>query len=245
MSLTQDIANVVQAANNLTSEVTNKMGQIDRRVNEAESEYQGVIAGIRSDFPFYRLSKNQQLKISGSLRIGTRGTPDGYFKRDHIITCQIVASNEFISSNVHKPAEVRAMFSDIKGRVPEHLIYPDFSILRVSTSSVRTPHTGPFSTIYQREIPTNIPYSMGCFIKAEMGQVAFGRPGNIVPIDGKWHERILRFDKPSDANSYEIGPHLYIAPGGRALIALPAIVAGKVPDGHWGFFQKPVFEHEF
>lgn len=37
MSLTQDIANVVQAANNLTAEVTGKMAEIDKKVNEATS----------------------------------------------------------------------------------------------------------------------------------------------------------------------------------------------------------------
>lgn len=38
MSLTQDIANMVQAANNLTGEVAGKMGQIDNRMDQAEQD---------------------------------------------------------------------------------------------------------------------------------------------------------------------------------------------------------------
>ncbi|HGS4817789.1 TPA: hypothetical protein ACMDRM_001684 [Vibrio cholerae] len=38
MSLTQDIANMVQAANNLTAEVAGKMNQIDSKVNNAVNE---------------------------------------------------------------------------------------------------------------------------------------------------------------------------------------------------------------
>lgn len=39
MSLTQDIANVVQAAENMTATVTGKMGQIDQRMDAAEAEF--------------------------------------------------------------------------------------------------------------------------------------------------------------------------------------------------------------
>ncbi|AFV81359.1 hypothetical protein MAR_20 [Vibrio phage vB_VpaM_MAR] len=246
MSLTQDVANVVQAANNLTSEVTNKMAQIDQRVDDAEGEYQGLIAGIRSDFPFYRVSKNQELKVAGVLTPGTAGTPDGYVNRNAAYhTCEIVAWTQSGVLPANKDPEIQAMFNDIKGGVPQHN-YPDFAILRVSTSIDAVGTNGQFYTIYQGPIPNGIPYSIGCFIKAEIGDVEFGRPGSGygVPADGKWHERILRFDQTSGGTSYDFGPHLYVAPGARALIALPALVAGKVPDGKWGFFQKPAFEHE-
>uniref|UniRef100_UPI0018F067A7 hypothetical protein n=2 Tax=Vibrionaceae TaxID=641 RepID=UPI0018F067A7 len=43
MSLTQDIANVVQAANNLTSEVAGKMSQIDQKVDQSISEFQSEV----------------------------------------------------------------------------------------------------------------------------------------------------------------------------------------------------------
>lgn len=39
MSLTQDIANVVQAAENMTATVTGKMGEIDQRMDVAETEF--------------------------------------------------------------------------------------------------------------------------------------------------------------------------------------------------------------
>ncbi|ELH9589378.1 hypothetical protein RQZ06_003325 [Vibrio cholerae] len=40
MSLTQDIANMVQAANNLTDEVAGKMGQIDQKVESAKQDFE-------------------------------------------------------------------------------------------------------------------------------------------------------------------------------------------------------------
>ncbi|HCH1064858.1 TPA: hypothetical protein NKP31_004477 [Vibrio parahaemolyticus] len=246
MSLTQDIASVVQAANNLTSEVTNKMAQIDQRVSDAEDEYHSLISGIRSDFPFYRLTKNQELKIAGALTVGATGTPDGYQNRNATYhTCEIVAQTQSGTLPANKDPEIQAMFTDVKGGVPQYN-EPNFAVLRVSTAIDAVGTNGQFYTIYQGPIPNGIPYSIGCFIKAEIGDVRFGRGGqeNIVPADGKWHERIIRIDMANGGTNYDFGPHLYVAPGARALIALPAVVAGKVPDGKWGFFQKPAFEHE-
>lgn len=51
MSLTQDIANMVQAANNLTDEVAGKMGQIDSRVNQAEQEFDQFRTDIQQYIP--------------------------------------------------------------------------------------------------------------------------------------------------------------------------------------------------
>lgn len=243
---TQETAALIESVNQMTATVAGKMGQIDQRVNNAEIEYQNLIGGIRSDFPFYRVSKNQELKISGVLTPGTSGTPDSYINRNadwH--KCEIIAYTQSGILPENKHQEVKSLFNDIKGGVPQYN-YPDFAILRVSTTINAEGWAGEYYTIYQGPIPNGIPYSIGCLIKAENGDVRFGRPGIefTVPADGRWHERILRYDMTTGGTSYDLGPHLYVAPGARALIALPAVVAGKVPDGKWGFFHKPMFEHE-
>lgn len=246
MSLESQISSLVQASNNLTKAVDGKIDEIDSRVSSAENEYKGLISGIRSDFPFYRLTKNQELKISTLLTPGSAGTPDGYINRNATFhTCEIVANTQTGVLPANKHPEIQAMFNDLKGGVPQYN-HPDFAILRISTAINATDTNGQYYTIYQGPIPNGIPYSIGAFIKVEVGSAFFGRqgPSFAVPADGKWHERIIRNDMASGGTSYDFGPHVYVAPGSRVLIALPAVVAGKVPDGKWGFFSKPKFEHE-
>ncbi|MBE4471851.1 hypothetical protein HJ009_22680 [Vibrio parahaemolyticus] len=50
MSLTQDIANMVQAANNLTSEVVGKMTQIDQKVDQAVSDLNNAFPSKYQEF---------------------------------------------------------------------------------------------------------------------------------------------------------------------------------------------------
>lgn len=58
MSLTQDIANMVTAANNLTSEVAGKMGQIQKAHDDAVDDFNNQVAGLRGEFPFINLLRN-------------------------------------------------------------------------------------------------------------------------------------------------------------------------------------------
>ncbi|EGQ8456750.1 hypothetical protein KGV31_004046 [Vibrio parahaemolyticus] len=245
MSLTQDIANVVQAANNLTSEVTSKMAQIDQRVDDAESEYHGLIAGIRSDFPFYRITKNQELKVGGLLTAGATGTPDGWLNRKSSIhTCEIVIDSQSGTLPAAKHPEVQALFMDLKGVVPQHT-QPDFAIMRVSTDPSEPPsNISTFYSIYQGPLPNGIPYTIGMFIKVETGEARACGASHAVPADGKWHEILVYGEMANGGANYFHSPHLYVPPGSSVLIALPAVVAGKVPVGKWGFFHKPKFEHE-
>lgn len=246
MSLESQISALVQASNNLTKAVDGKIDEIDSRVSSAENEYNALISGIRSDFPFYRMTKNQELKISGALTVGATGTPDGFMNRSASFhKCEIVAQSESGTIPENKHQEIKSLFMDTIGSIPK-FVAPDFAILRILTEVNATGTNGSFYSIYQGPIPNGIPISIGCFIKAEVGDVrfCFDDISNIVPNDGRWHERILRFDMQVGGSSYTHGPHIYVAPGARALIALPAVVAGKVPNGKWGFFSKPKFEHE-
>ena len=63
MSLTQDIANVVQAANNLTQEVAGKMGQIDNKVDESIKEMRNFIDAANIIDREYRINTATPAKI--------------------------------------------------------------------------------------------------------------------------------------------------------------------------------------
>ncbi len=245
MSIEEQLSNAVQSCNNLAAAVNNKIGQIDQRVDDAESEYQGLIAGIRSDFPFYRITKNQELKVGGVLTAGATGTPDGWSNRKASIhTCEIVIDSQSGTLPAAKHPEVQALFMDLKGEVPQHT-QPDFAIMRVSTDPSEPPaDISTFYSIYQGPLPNGIPYTIGMFIKIESGEARACDRYHGVPADGKWHEILVYGEMANGGANYFHSPHLYIPPGSSVLIALPAVVAGKVPAGKWGFFHKPKFEHE-
>ncbi|MGM6040953.1 hypothetical protein ABLA37_22415 [Vibrio parahaemolyticus] len=245
MSLEQQIAALVDASNNLTGAVNGKITEIDQRVDNAEQEYQQLIEGIRSDFPFYRITKNQELKIGGALTSGLTGTPDGWINRkESAHTCEILIDSQSGTLPSAKHPEVQALFTDLKGGVPQHT-QPDFAIMRVSTNPGEAPgDISNFYSIYQGPLPNGIPYTVGMFVKVESGEARACDRYHAVPADGKWHEILVYGDMNNGGASYFHSPHIYIPPGSSVLVALPAVVAGKVPAGKWGFFHKPTFEHE-
>ncbi|MGF1684813.1 hypothetical protein [Photobacterium minamisatsumaniensis] len=247
MSIEQQIGALVEASNDLTKVVNGKIGEIDKRIDDADDEYRKLLSNIQSEFPFYRLTKNQELKINGTLTPGTVGTPDGWHNRNsNYHKCEIVAQSESGIPAVEKHPVIQQFFNDIFGYVPQHN-RPNFAVLRIRTEPNALPsQSGSFYTIYQGPILTGVPHSIGVFIKAESGDVRFSHKGDsaIVPVDGKWHERVVQSNMVIKGASYTHAPHFYIEPGASCLIALPAVVAGKVPVGKWGFINKPLLEHE-
>ncbi|EMY6817441.1 hypothetical protein ABCL21_004459 [Vibrio parahaemolyticus] len=242
---TQEIGALIESVNEMTGTVAAKMGEIDNRVDEAEQEYLDLIQGIRSDFPFYRLTKNQELKINNSLTVGTTGTPDGWSNRDSSkITVEIVAYTETGKPELEKSPIIQKMWMDLKGYIPRHN-NPNFAVIRltVDASAINTPD---MYTIYQGPLPNGVPMTYGCWIMVESGEVKTfsNTPSQAVPNNGEWHERILHRDMSNGGASYEHAPHIYLTPGSSCLIALPAVVVGKIPIGKWGFIDKPIFERE-
>jgi len=247
MTIEQNIAELVQASNNLTGVVDGKVQEIDEKIEQAGKKYQALMAGIQSDFPFYRLTKNQELKINGGLIVGTSGTPDGWVNRSPgIHTCELVASTETGVEPADKDPIIQAMWRDIKGGVPKYN-NPNFAVARVSTAVDAAPGDAKvFYSIYQGPIPNGVPMTFGAWIKVEKGDVRFlsSSDNDVVPNDGLWHEITRHYNMINGGASYIHGPHLYIQPGASCLIALPGAVAGKIPEGKWGFIDKPKLERE-
>ncbi|MGF1748163.1 hypothetical protein [Vibrio cionasavignyae] len=222
-----------EASKKLADDVAKIKPSIDQRMGEAEKEYDQLIANIHSDFPFYRLTRNQELRVNGSLTDGLEGTPDGWVNRAKgIHHCRIVASTESGVEPDKKSPIIQQMWTDIKGGVPKYN-QPNFAVVRVSTSPDAEPSSiNTFYSLYQGAIPSGIPMTFGGWIKVEQGDVRFLSPNESdrVPDDGKWHE-ITRSINMSNG-------------GASCLIALPAVVAGKLPKGKWGFINKPILEHQ-
>lgn len=74
MSLTQDIANVVQAANNMTQEVSGKMSQIDQRMSAAEQDFESFKTNVKKLIPAINLLPDPGFQ---SVTIGA-GVPAGF-----------------------------------------------------------------------------------------------------------------------------------------------------------------------
>ncbi|EOD9110299.1 hypothetical protein ACJRNF_004600 [Vibrio parahaemolyticus] len=242
---TQEIGALIESVNEMTGTVAAKMGEIDNRVDEAEQEYRNLIDGIRSDFPFYRLTKNQELKIGGTLTEGKTGTPDGWSNRDASkISIEIVAYTETGKLASEKSPIVQKMWTDLKSWIPQHN-QPDFAVIRLTVDASAISESDQY-TIYQGPLPNGVPMTYGCWIMVESGEVKTfsNSPSQVVPNDGRWHERILHRNMSNGGASYEHGPHFYLAPGSSCLLALPAVVVGKIPVGKWGFIDKPKFERE-
>ncbi|HHE0447289.1 TPA: hypothetical protein ACN34S_004413 [Vibrio parahaemolyticus] len=244
---TQEIGALIDSVNEMTGTVAGKMGEIDNRVDAAKQEYKQLIGDIRSDFPFYRLTKNQELKINGALTVGSTGTPDGWANRDdtgHLVELVAFTQTGVVPEN--KDPIIQDMFTDILGGIPKHN-QPDFAVIRITTKPDYPPQSiSNLYTLYQGPIPDGVPLTFGGWIKAESGNVRFltSASEGIIPVDGKWHEKTRHVNMSNGGASYTFGPHLYIEPGASCLLALPAVVAGKVPAGKWGFFSKPILEHE-
>ncbi|WP_105168530.1 hypothetical protein [Pseudoalteromonas sp. T1lg23B] len=267
-TMTQRLTDVVTAADSLTQTVQNQIGQINSTVSakmgevestvtstinkleEKSSALSNDIAGFidsrfRTELPFFRATRNQELKINGSLTPGTKGIPDGFGCRNTAhYECEIVAYSQHGTEAEDKDPEIQAMYRDIKGGVPKYN-QPDFAIVRVKALEVDDyPDFSNAYSIYQGGLPQNVPFTHGGWIKAEQGRVRFTYPLDQyeVPVDGKWHEVTRHENMPNGGANYNFGPHIYLEKGASCLIALPGVTFGKVPKGKWGYFEKPQFE---
>jgi len=59
MTIEQNIAELVQASNNLTGVVDGKIQDIDKKVTAAENSVNSFVANARDEYPIYRQTKNQ------------------------------------------------------------------------------------------------------------------------------------------------------------------------------------------
>lgn len=268
--MSQRLTDVVVAADNLTQTVQDKIGNIDATVAAKSAEVDQHIAAsqnivsnatnsmeqsisdfvdnsFRVELPFFRATKNQELKINGVLTPGTKGIPDGFSCRNTAhYECEIVAYSQHGVEAVDKHPEVQAMYTDIKGGVPKYN-QPDFAIVRVKALEVDGyPEFSKAYSIYQGALPQNVPFTFGGWIKAEAGRVNFTYRSDEfeIPLDGSWHEVTRHGNMPNGGANYNFGPHIYLEKGASCLIALPAVTFGKVPNQKWGYFEKPLFERQ-
>ncbi|KZN37593.1 hypothetical protein [Pseudoalteromonas luteoviolacea] len=205
--------------------------------------------GFRSEIPFFRVTKNQELKINGVLTPGTKGTPTGFANRASQYECEIVAHTQHGVDPDQKDPEIQKMWSEVHHTIPKHN-QPEFAIIRLTAKDVADYPTvlSKCYSIYQGALPQNGIFTFGAWVKVEQGEVHMGYPSSDgstrLPNDNKWHERMYSGSVLSGGAYYNFGPHFYLTKGASCLIALPGVVLGKVPEGRWGYFERPVFERE-
>ncbi|KZN53435.1 hypothetical protein [Pseudoalteromonas luteoviolacea] len=258
-TITENLANVATRANELCNTVDSQIANINTtltleqqklatKITEFETKVNSFIeSDFKREIPFFRLTKNQELKVNGQLTVGSIGIPDGFTSRVEQYHCEIVAFSQHGVESSQKHPEIQKMWRDLKNIDAPKWSTPDFAIMRIRPKEgVEYPDTlaGGFS-IYQGEIPLNGDASHGIWIKAEQGRVAFTSSfTGIIPADNTWYERIVYASDHDGGTSHTNGPHIYLEKGASCLIALPGIVAGRVPAGRWGYFERPVFERE-
>lgn len=241
---TPDISGLVESTNNLTNTVMGKMAQIDSKLNQANSHYQQLMDNIQSDFPFYALTRNQQLKFADEFSPQADLThPDGFMLRNSKVVVELFETVVRSQEPAEQSLEQKALFNDVLGTTPKHM-YTDFNIIKI-TFNDPVDLSSNYS-IFQGPMNRLTALTHGAFIKVLLGECAFGHSRTKrVPNDGKWHEMIEHRDMASNLSAaYEHGPHIAGVFGTQILVALPATVAGKVPVGRWGYFNKPVFKIE-
>ncbi|TMP83738.1 hypothetical protein CWB73_00900 [Pseudoalteromonas phenolica] len=258
-TITESLALVTMKANDLCNTVEDQLDVINeklsseeqrlsRTINNAKTQINNFIENdFKKEIPFYRISKNQELKVNGLLTPGTVGTPSNYSSRAGHYDFEIVAYTEHGVEPGNKHPEVQKMWNDLKSSVPKWN-QPDFAIIRITAKDVADYPTDikKSYSFYQWGITLNTDISYGTWIRAESGIVHFGYPSEEtkVPTDGRWYERIIYGTDSNGGASYTVGPHFYLSKGASALIALPGVVAGRVPAGRWGYFERPIFERE-
>ncbi|QTL34109.1 hypothetical protein [Pseudoalteromonas viridis] len=250
---TERLSDVAVRANALCQTVADQASAMQNQVNNAITSTQTQIdtfmsETFRNEMPFLRLSKNQQLKINGTLDVGEKGTPDGFninHQHGHYFEVEIVDVSRTAKTTAQRSDEQIAFWQNLIGRVPQYH-KPDFAIVRIKALDVPAEGVSRFS-IYQGATPYNTAITFGACIKVESGRVGFGlgKFSNLVPADGKWHTKVEHVNAPEKGGlNYTHGPHIYLDRGSSCLVALPATVLGKVPQERWGYFEKPVLESE-
>ncbi|MEH6353807.1 hypothetical protein [Pseudomonas sp. 3JA] len=120
MSLETQIQALVTAANNLTSSVNGKVGEIDAKVVAAQAAYNAQLAALTSKLPRLGVTQNFAMSDPGNL-----GRPDNFGYHTEVSWAKVKTISQQ-SQATGRPAEDVALLAEIEADVRE--VYPDFSI---------------------------------------------------------------------------------------------------------------------
>ncbi|WP_345876428.1 hypothetical protein [Shewanella algae] len=229
MSLTQDIANMVQAANNLTAEVAGKMSEIDQKTAQNTAKVDSELAKIQTKLPRIVMTLNQILKPADgqvypeNFSIGGGVTAEVY---DYIEGNPASRDSAQISLLQEIQQDV-----GISMRISEHY-RQGFYVYKLSWvtgngSWFAFPRAADNPSLYN--LPLNTFFTVGAFVKVLSGEVSDDAwcKGNKL---GKWVFCNSKYE-PSSFGAY-VHLHPYRrSESGEVLVALPAAITGHIESG--------------
>ncbi len=229
MPIEQDITQLVQAADNLTTTVDNKIQAIDTRVDTAEQQLDGFIANARFDYPFVRLTKNQASLTS--LGFLDDYTVSSAFPITFTEYRQIIHGTPWAERDAEEQEILSAM-----GKAGMQYFHPNGSPhIRVVKMTWSGWSAGMNGLTFYQYVPFASNSTCACYAKLISGGIdSFGFSG----ITNEWGLCGTHFN---------IGPigythtHPYVnTPSGEVLFTWYAFVSGHVPldraKPKWGFY---------
>lgn len=242
MSLETQIASLVTAANNLTTAVNGKMGQIDRKVLDAKAAYDAQLANVKAILPRMAVTRNFRMRNTINPALIDHWGIHAEVTATHLMN--IASTSEATgrpASNILKLAEIEA---DVKEQFPDFSISKsghyrnDFNIWRLQWAANASginylgfPHAADGDQA--ASVPRNSYLTIGGFVKIVEGSVVSQRWARGAQL-GKW-----RWCNDIQSPTRDFGAYNHIhpnrtSPAGIVEVALIGAVTGVVEHpGEW------------
>lgn len=231
MSLEQSLANVVQAANQLTDAVNGKMAQIDQHQAQSTAQINQQLEAVKLMLPRLVFTKNQILTIDNATNLPKN------FSLNANVTATFVMG---IAANpAARNADQIAMLQEIEAATGANLqktsYYREgFNIIKLSWTSddagfLAYPQASDSPS--QAAVPLNTYFTIGAFVKVLSGSVT-GSWATGAEL-GKWKFCSAKFNPSGFGRYTHLHPYRGAAPG-ELLVALPAAITGHIEHPiHW------------
>ncbi|WDE04686.1 hypothetical protein SG34_025710 [Thalassomonas viridans] len=230
MALEQDIAELVQASNNLTGVVDNKMQSIDARIASKEAEVDNYLASARGENAIYRQTKNQFGNLTGDSL--------DYFAKNGGITISVSHYRSIVSGTVwaSRDAEEQEILTKMGRHGVQHF-QPEIRVMKMAWSGYDSTKHSSY-TMFPSPIGNNSTY---CTV-ASYAKLLSGDIGGqwLQGVNNEWGLCGTHY-AVQQGRYLHAHPYAY-SPSGEVLFIWPAIVSGRVPldreNPKWGYYPS-------
>ncbi|MCX4025035.1 hypothetical protein H0A36_30015 [Endozoicomonas sp. SM1973] len=237
MTIEQRLADAVQASNQLTEVVQNKINDINQQLKAAEDRFNAFMLEAHKESPFYRQSKNQFGNLVDKMLDG--------FDKSEAFSIEVSLYRE-IKTGIdweQRDSEEKEILTCM-GLKGHKYLQPTIRVLRLKWSGYDRDTHNAYS-IYPT-VPANrsVPLTVGCYAKLISGDIRY------TWLNGVNHEwGVCGANYESQPGSYfHAHPYVY-SPAGEVLFFWPAIVTGYVPIDRdkplWGYYPSMHGENPF
>lgn len=234
---TQDTAALIESVNNMTATVAGKIGEIDQRVNQAESEFDTFMLSAREENAIYRQSRNQFGNLTG--------TALDYFARNGGFTIDVTLHrtiNTGVSWADRDPEEQEILTA--MGRAGAKHFQPAIRVMKMVWSGFDSAVHSRY-TIYPSPIGSISTYvTTASYAKLMSGDI---RDMWLQGVNDQWGLCGKHF-APAPGAYLHAHPAPYSA-SGEVLFIWPGITSGHVPldrnNPKWGYYPSMYGENPF